>query len=75
MCNPLRANLLGLSEQVPMKVVFLTDGPSRLRLAAAWNGGVTVSGDGASRVVCARNGEVVLPVGTSATLRLAPTSC
>lgn len=23
------ANLLGLSEQVPMKVVFLTDGPSR----------------------------------------------
>ena len=24
------ANLLGLSEQVPMKVVFLTDGPSRL---------------------------------------------
>jgi hypothetical protein len=29
------ANLLGLSEQVPMKVVFLTDGPSRLvRLGA-----------------------------------------
>jgi hypothetical protein len=24
------ANLLGLSDQVPMKVVFLTDGPSRL---------------------------------------------
>jgi len=24
------ANLLGLSEQVPMKIVFLTDGPSRL---------------------------------------------
>ncbi len=30
------ANLLGLSEQVPAKVVFLTDGSKDFALAPAW---------------------------------------